>query len=122
MARRMKRLAVFRGDVSMGGRIYQEGEEIYMRTRDVQALLDTGVMRWADEEAKPAQSAKPNIWALDVKTAKSAIRLEKSPGRLKRWHKEERENPKGARKGVLNAIEEQLGQLGVSDPMPTLAR
>ena len=82
------------------------------------------MVRWADEQAKPTVSAKPNIWALTVPKAISAIQLEESAGRLRRWHKEERANPRkrGARSGVLNAIEEQLGQLGVSDPNPSLAR
>ena len=119
----MKRLAVFRGRVSFGGRTYEAGEH-WARPQDVQALLDTGVVRWADEQAKHTVSAKPNIWALTVPKAISAIKFEESAGRLRRWHKEERANPRkrGARSGVLNAIEEQLGQLGVSDPNPSLAR
>ena len=119
----MKRLAVFLGRVSFGGRIYAKGEH-WVRPQDVQALLDTGAVRWAGERAQPTASEQPNIWALTVPKAISAIQLEESAGRLRRWHKEERANPRkrGARSGVLNAIEEQLGQLGVSDPNPSLAR
>ena len=117
------RKAVFLGTVSMGGRTYEAGEH-WVRPQDMRALIDTGAVRWAGEQAKSTMPTKPNIWALTVPKAISAINLEKSDGRLRRWHKEERANPRkrGARKGVLNAIEEQLGQLGVSDPMPTLAR
>ena len=48
----MKRLAVFRGRVSFGGRIYAKGEH-WVRPQDVQALIDTGSVRWADEPKKP---------------------------------------------------------------------
>ena len=47
----MTRLAVFRGHVSFGGHTYEKGEEAHVRERDVRALLDTGVVRWADEGA-----------------------------------------------------------------------
>lgn len=44
------RKAVFLGNVSVGGRSYEKGDEEYVRPQDVQALIDTGVVRWV---AKP---------------------------------------------------------------------
>lgn len=104
------RKAVFLGDVSMGGRTYKTGDVVRMREQDVQALIDTGVVRWDGEKAKAVAARDPHIWALTVEKAASAIRLEKSAGRLRRWAKEEGRNPKhdGGRQGVLDAIEEQL--------------
>ena len=44
----MMRLAVFQGSVSMGGRTYEAGEH-WVRPQDVQALIDTGSVRWAND-------------------------------------------------------------------------
>lgn len=127
----MKRLAVFRGVVYMGARRCEAGEH-WVRPQDVQALIECGSVRWADDSipdswaddggAQPTTDAR--IWSLTVPEALGDIRMEKSAPRLQRWHAEERRNPRkqGARAGVLNAIEEQLGQLGVSNPNPSLAR
>lgn len=54
----MKRLAVFLGGASFGGRTYEKDEEVFVRPRDVQALLDSGAVRWADEGSAQPKRAK----------------------------------------------------------------
>ena len=71
----MKRLAVFRGKVSMGGRTYEAGEH-WVRPQDVQALIDTGVVRWADEPV-------PSSWD-DDGGAQPRPKRKKTPKRKKK--------------------------------------
>ena len=52
----MKRLAVFRGRVMMGGRTYEVGEH-WVRPQDVQSLIEAGTVRWADASAKSKRKA-----------------------------------------------------------------
>lgn len=104
------RKAVFTGTVSMGGRTYEAGEH-WVRPQDVRALIDTGAVHWADERPKAAKTHRPGIWAMNETEAVANIASQKTKRRLERWQKEESQNPKGARKGVLNAIKEQIGQL-----------
>lgn len=54
----MKRKALFKGEVVMGGRTYAAGEHD-VRPQDVRALIDAGVVRWADEIEKKAKGKRP---------------------------------------------------------------
>ncbi len=124
----MKRLAVFRGVVYMGARRCEAGEH-WVRPQDVQALIESGVVRWADDPVPAswaddggAQSTtKARIWRLTVPEARGDIQIEKSPQRLRRWHDEEQRNPSydGGRAGVLDALEERLGEVRFAGTPPT---
>lgn len=54
----MKRLARFLGRVHMGGKTYEPGEH-WVRPQDVQALIECGTVKWADEKPKKTRKRKP---------------------------------------------------------------
>ena len=109
----MTREAEFTGNVSIGGRSYKKGEVAWVRPRDVGALIDTGVCRWVDApKVKAKQLKAPRIWRMSATDANAEVASEKSDRRLRRWRTEESDNPRGPRKGVLAAIDEQLAALG----------
>lgn len=76
----------------------------------------------ADKQAEKAKlrelaSDVPEVWLLSGKAAAMAVKEIDDAPTLKAWHTREKAHPKykGGRAGVLNAIEDQLGTLDISD-------
>lgn len=90
---------------------------------------DPGPARTRGASAPTAAGASPvlaelvaGLHANSVAWAKQRIAKLQTPEEVRAVHAFEQTNPKGARKGVLNACEERLGELKVPSPSEGLER
>ena len=90
---------------------------------------DPGPARTRGASAPTAAGASPvlaelvaGLHAHSVAWAKERIVKLQTPAEVRAVHVFEQQNPKGARKGILNACEERLGELHVDHPSPGLER
>ena len=69
------------------------------------------------EVAQEAASITPEVWLSSARGAKKMVRESDDAEELKVWHTQEEEHPKyeGGRSGVLNAIEDRIGELEIEE-------
>lgn len=114
----------FRGGASMGGHKYTQGDTLTGPENDLAPLVDVGTAEWADEQAQASSGPDATAWAWSVSEARTHVAEESDEATLRAWHAGEVENPgyPGGRKGVRDAIEERLGELGTPHAAEGLSR
>ena len=110
------RTYLYRNDFP-NGKIFNTEEEIADALHDgwVDAPFDFGEAPKPKKDASPAvgKPAKPkkDVLTMTVPVARAAIMAEKSPEALLAILAREQTRERGARKGVVNAVEERIGEL-----------
>lgn len=92
---------------------------------DYSALVASGAAEWVDAPLDDTGAADGATWAWSVSDAREHVQNVSDAATLQVWHDDERRNPKyqpAGRKGVLDAIEERLGELNVDHAAEGLAR
>jgi len=119
----MTRAIRFLGGASVAGRTFGRGDVWAAPESDVRPLVDCGTAEWAEGGEGP--DVDRTTWNWSVSDARQHVAAMDDAATLRRWHTGETRHPKytpNGRKGVLDAIEERMGELKITDSAEGLAR